>query len=123
MKLPNISSKISLFLPTYCIIQILCLSLYQQIRYLLTTNNIKTMARKIELTTNESNVLLKVTHRAKMDWFDIDNQNRCRDLENNNRVISTRNAVNTIIEGLTDYDLSILNYEEMLTLLNLATRI
>ena len=37
------------------------------------------MARKIELTTNECNVLLKVTHRAKMDWFDIDNQNRCKD--------------------------------------------
>jgi hypothetical protein len=57
-----------------------------------------------------------------MDWFDIDDQNRCRDLENNNRVISTRKAVNTIIEGLTDYDISILNYTEMLTLLNLATR-
>ena len=123
MKLPNISSKISLFLSTYCTIQILYLSLCQQTSYLLTTNNIKAMARKIELTTNESNVLLKVTHRAKMDWFDIDNQNRCRDLENNNRVISTRNAVNTIIEGLTDYALSILNYEELLTLLNLATRI
>lgn len=81
------------------------------------------MAKKIELTTNECNVLLKVTHRAKMDWFDIDNQNRCRDLENNNRVISTRNAVNTIIEGLTEYDISILNYKEMLTLLNLATKL
>ena len=81
------------------------------------------MAKKIELTTNECNVLLKLTHRAKMDWFDIDNQNRCRDLENNNRVISTRKAVNTIIEGLTDYDISILNCEEMLTMLNLATRI
>ena len=80
------------------------------------------MAKKIELTTNECNVLLKVTHRAKMDWFDIDEQNRCRDLENNNRVISTRNAVNTIIEGLTDYDLSVLTCNEMLTLLNLATR-
>ena len=55
------------------------------------------MARKIELTTNECNVLLKVTHRAKMDWFDIDDQNRCRDLERNGRVISTRNAVKTII--------------------------
>ena len=81
------------------------------------------MAKKIELTTNECNVLLKVTHRAKMDWFDIDDQNRCRDLENNNRVISTRNAVKTIIEGLTDYDISILNCEEMLTLLNLATKL
>lgn len=81
------------------------------------------MAKKIELTTNECNVLLKLTHRAKMDWFDIDNQNRCRDLENNNRVISTRKAVNTIIEGLTDYDLSVLTCDEMLTLLNLATRI
>jgi hypothetical protein len=80
------------------------------------------MAKKIELTTNECNVLLKVTYHAKMDWFDIDDQNRCRDLENNNRVISTRKAVNTIIEGLTDYDISILNYKEMLTLLNLATR-
>ena len=80
------------------------------------------MAKKIKLTTNECDVLLKVTHRAKMDWFDIDNQNRCRDLENNGRIISTRNAVNTIIEGLTDYDLSILNYTEILTLLNLTTR-
>lgn len=81
------------------------------------------MAKKIELTTNECNVLLKLTHRAKMDWFDIDNQNRCRDLENNSRIISTRNAVKTIIEGLTDYDISILNSEEMLTLLNLATKL
>lgn len=81
------------------------------------------MAKKIELTTNECNVLLKVTHCAKMDWFDIDNQNRCIDLENNNRVISTRNAINTIIEGLTEYDISILNYKEMLTLLNLATKL
>ena len=81
------------------------------------------MARKIELTTNECNVLFKVTHRAKMDWFDIDDQNRCRDLENNNRIISTRNAVKTIIEGLTDYDISILNHKEMLTLLNLATKL
>ena len=81
------------------------------------------MARKIELTTNESYVLLKVTYHAKMDWFDIDSQNRCRDLENNNRVISTRNAVKTIIEGLTDYDLSVLTCTEMVTMLNLATRI
>jgi hypothetical protein len=81
------------------------------------------MARKIELTTNESYVLLKVTHRAKMDWFDIDDQNRCRDLENNGRIISTRNAVKTIIEGLTDYDISILNHKEMLTLLNLTTKL
>lgn len=80
------------------------------------------MARKIELTTNECNVLLKVTRRAKMGWFDIDIYNRCRDLENNNRVISTRNAVKTIIEGLTNYDISILNCDEMLTFLNLATR-
>jgi hypothetical protein len=58
-----------------------------------------------------------------MDWFDIDDQNRCRDLENNNRVISTRNAVKTIIEGLTEYDISILNYKEMLTLLNLTTKL
>ena len=81
------------------------------------------MAKKIELTTNECNVLLKVTHRAKMDWFDIDDQNRCRDLENNGRIISTRNAVKTIIEGLTDYDISILNGNEMLTLLNLAKKV
>ena len=81
------------------------------------------MARKIELTTNECNVLLKVTHRAKMDWFDIDHQNRCRDLENNGRVISTRNAVKTIIEGLTDYDLSVLTCAEMVIMLDLATRI
>ena len=80
------------------------------------------MARKIELTTNECNVLLKVTHRAKMDWFDIDDQNRCRDLENNGRIISTRNAVNTIFDGLTDYDLSLLTHNEMATLLNLAIR-
>ena len=80
------------------------------------------MAKKIELTTNECNVLLKVTHRAKMNWFDIDIYNRCRDLENNNRVISTRNAVKTIIEGLTNYDISILNCDEMLTFLNLTTR-
>ena len=81
------------------------------------------MARKIELTANECNVLLKVTHRAKMNWFDIDIYNRCRDLDNNNRIISTRKAVKQIVEGLTEYDLSILNYEEMRTLLNLATRI
>lgn len=81
------------------------------------------MARKIELTTNECNVLLKVTHRAKMDWFDIDDQNRCRDLDNNGCVISTRNAVKTIIEGLTDYDLSVLTCAEMVTMLDLATRI
>ena len=58
-----------------------------------------------------------------MNWFDIDIYNRCRDLDNNNRVISTRNAVNTIIEGLTEYDISILNYKEMLILLNLATKL
>lgn len=80
------------------------------------------MAKKIELTTNECNVLLKVTHRAKMNWFDIDIYNRCRDLDNNNRVISTRNAVKTIIEGLTEYDISVLTCDEMLTFLNLATR-
>ena len=77
------------------------------------------MVRKIKLTANESNVLLKITRRAKMDWFDIDNQNRCRDLENNNRVISTRNAVKTIIEGLTEYDISTLTQLDTLILLNL----
>lgn len=80
------------------------------------------MARKIELTTNESNVLLKVTHRAKMDWFDIDDQNRCRDLDNNNRVISTRKAVRVIVEGLTEYDINCLTHFETLTLLNLLNR-
>ena len=81
------------------------------------------MAKKIELTTNESNVLLKITHRAKMDWFDIDNQNRCRDLENKGRIISTRTAVKTILEGLTDYDISTLSGVETLTLLNLAVKV
>ena len=80
------------------------------------------MAKKIELTANECNVLLKVTHRAKMDWFDIDDQNRCRDLENNSRIISTRNAVKTIVEGLTEYDISCLTHFETLTLLNLLNR-
>lgn len=80
------------------------------------------MAKKIELTTNECNVLLKLTHRAKMNWFDIDIYNRCRDLENNNRVISTRNAVKTIVEGLTEYDISCLTHFETLTLLNLLNR-
>lgn len=81
------------------------------------------MAKKVELTTNESNVLLKITHRAKMDWFDIDNQNRCRDLENKGRIISTRTAVKTILEGLTDYDISTLSGAEMLILLNLAVKV
>ena len=80
------------------------------------------MAKKIELTANESNVLLKVTHRAKMDWFNIDDQNRCRDLDNNNRIISTRKAVRQIVEGLTEYDISCLTHFESLTLLNLLNR-
>ena len=52
------------------------------------------MAKKIELTTNECNVLLKVTHRAKMNWFDIDIYNRCRDLDNDSsRVLFPSGAV------------------------------
>ena len=66
---------------------------------------------------------IKLTHRAKMDWFNIDDRNRCRDLENNNRIISTKKAVKTIFEGLTDYDLSILNHKEMIILANIAVKI
>lgn len=80
------------------------------------------MAKKIQLTPNEGYVLLKLTHRAKMDWFNVDNQLRCRDLENNNRIISTRKAVRTIVEGLTEYDIRCLTYLETLTLLNLLNR-
>lgn len=80
------------------------------------------MAKKIQLMSNEDYVLLKLTHRAKMNWFNIDNQLRCRDLENNNRIISTRKAVKQIVEGLTAYDIGCLTIFEVLTLLNLLNR-
>lgn len=80
------------------------------------------MTKKIQLTPSENCVLLKLTHRAKMDWFNIDNQLRCRDLENNNRIIATQKAIKQIVEGLTEYDISSLTLSEILTLLNLLNR-
>lgn len=81
------------------------------------------MAKKIQLTKNEAFILTRLTTRAKMDWFDVNEDLQCIDRDNHNRVISTRNAVKTIVEGLTDYDVMILEDDEIVIMFNLLNRL
>ena len=74
------------------------------------------------LTDIEANVLEKLAMRAKMDWFWIDERNRVRDSATR-RVISTKRTIQTIIEGLTEYDICILSSEDTHTLLYLVSRL
>lgn len=81
------------------------------------------MAKKIQLTENEAFILTRLTTRAKMDWFDVNKDLQCIDRDNHNRVISTRNAVKTIVEGLTDYDVMVLERDEIVIMFNLLNRL
>lgn len=59
---------------------------------------------KIMLTTEEKNVLDKLTHANKMDcWFWIDDTRDCIiDLENGNAVLDTCEAILEVDDGTPD---------------------
>ena len=69
------------------------------------------MSKGFILNVAESNVVNKLTTNAKMDWLLIEDDGRCRDLENN-RIISARSAIKTLIEGLVEEDYSNLTHNE-----------
>ena len=78
---------------------------------------------KVTLNASEANVLSKLAERSKMDcWCNVDG-NVIRDRENGNRVMSSRNAVRQLIDGLTGYDVETLAPTEVVTLLNLAVKV
>lgn len=82
------------------------------------------MNTKLQLSHTEVLVLDKLARRSKMDsWFGIDENHNVYDRENKNRKVSARNACKTLIDGLTTYDIEVLDKEETLTLINLALRV
>ena len=76
----------------------------------------KKTCNKIKLTTDEKNVLDKLTHFNKMDcWFWIDDDtDTIRDLENGGEIMDTREAILTIAEGVVDIE-NILDQNEITT--------
>lgn len=58
----------------------------------------------IKLTIEEKNALDELTHKNKMDcWFWIDDENDCIiDLEDDDRVLDTAEAVLEVLDGTPD---------------------
>ena len=79
--------------------------------------------KKIELKLYEIDLLEKLARRSKMDcWFSVDDEGGVRDRENGNRIMSTNKAVRQLIEGLTPYDIEILDNCDIIFLLGLAVK-
>lgn len=79
--------------------------------------------KRIILNDAEINLLIKITTYLKMDWFDIDDKGRVRDRDNHNRVMSTRTAIKTIWEGVTDDSLRELSHTDWYILANLFIKL
>ena len=78
---------------------------------------------KITLSTEEKNMLDKLTCKNKMDcWFWIDDSiGRIRDLEDHNRILNTAEAVILVADG-TDNVEEFLEQEEVTLFYNLLNR-
>jgi hypothetical protein len=74
------------------------------------------------LTDAEANVVDKITAYKKIDWLYIDNDNKCRDMENN-RVCSPKTLIKQLIEGMEGTDLDILTNSEKTTFLSLIAEL
>ena len=81
------------------------------------------MAKDFVLNVAECNVVDKLTTNAKMDWLFIDETGRCRDRDRNNRVMSARSAIKTLIEGLVENDYSNLTHNEYIVFINLVGKL
>lgn len=77
----------------------------------------------IKLTTEEKNMLDKLTHKNKMDsWFWIDDENDCiRDLEYNNKKLNTCEAILLVNDGTEDIE-NFLNDDEIKLFKDLVSR-
>lgn len=77
----------------------------------------------IKLTTEEKNMLDKLTHKNKMDgWFWIDDENDCiRDLEDHNKKLNTCEAILLVNDGTVDIE-NFLNDEEIKLFKDLVSR-
>lgn len=64
----------------------------------------------VKLTVEEANMLDVLTHRTKMDcWFWIDDDLNVRDLEEDEKLMDTKEAVLMVDDGITninDYGLT-----------------
>ena len=69
--------------------------------------------RRIKLTEEQAIALNKIATRSKMnDWFSID--------EN---LIVSEIDIHTLIDGTTEYDMGILNIQDVYVLINLLNNI
>lgn len=69
--------------------------------------------RKIKLTEEQSIALDKIATRSKMnDWFSIDENLIVREID-----------IHTLIDGVTQYDIGVLNMQDVYVLLNLLNNI
>lgn len=84
----------------------------------------KAMNNNIKLNASEIIILKKLARRSKMNcWLSIDEDGNIYDLENNPRKMSIKkNAIKQFIEGLTAWDIEILDSIEMIILLQLLGR-
>lgn len=74
------------------------------------------------LNNAEINVLEKLARRSKMDsWFRIDEHGHINNPDEPSD--SEQTDLLTFFEGLTDYDLEILEKDELITIVNLLTNI
>lgn len=80
--------------------------------------------QKIELSTKEKNVLDRLSHLNKTDcWFSIDDDNNCiRDLEDNNNVIDTCDAVLQVKDADSGEGIKHLSIDEYFTFMKLVDR-
>ena len=69
--------------------------------------------RRIKLTEEQAIALNKIATRSKMnDWFSIDENLIVREID-----------IHTLIDGTTEYDMVILNIQDVYVLINLLNNI
>ena len=85
----------------------------------------KGIMKKIQaLNASEILVVRHLANRSKMDcWLCVENDGTIRDLENNGKKISIKEAITDMVEGLTPYDVEILTPNEVVTFVSLVSKL
>ena len=77
----------------------------------------------VTFNNKQIEVLNKITTISKMEWLYIDENGRCRDNENNMRIISPKKAIKALVEGVSYDTLSTLTPFEMGIFLSIISRV
>lgn len=77
----------------------------------------------ITFNNKQIEVIEKITKLSKMYWLWIDENGRCRDIDNHNRIISPKRVIKDIIEGVSLDTLERLTHKEFGIFLSIISKV